>query len=87
VLKRRDGRFTGRRGKRQRLGAIHFRGSPSSSDPGMLKKAYADLFTRKSGRFTWGDARSLGSDPSGWSVTTEAGPIAAREAVVALVIG
>ena len=66
------------------VGAIHFRGSPSSSDPGMLTKAYADLFTRKSGRFTWGDARSLGSDPSGWSVTTEAGTIAAREAVVAL---
>jgi len=28
------------------IGAIHFRGSPTSSDPGMLTKAYADLFAR-----------------------------------------
>ena len=66
------------------VGAIHFGGSPSSSDPGMLTKAYADLFTRKGGRFIRGDARSLGSEPSGWNVMTEAGSIATREAVVAL---
>jgi D-amino-acid dehydrogenase len=36
------------------VGAILFRGSPSSSDPGMLTKAYADLFTRKGGRFIRG---------------------------------
>jgi D-amino-acid dehydrogenase len=66
------------------VGAIHFRGSPSSSDPGMLTKAYADLFTRKSGRFIRGDARSLASGRSGWTVTTETGSIDAREAVVAL---
>ena len=66
------------------IGAIHFRGSPSASDPGMLTKAYADLFTRKGGRFIRGDARRLASDPSGWSVTTEMMSIEAREAVVAL---
>ena len=66
------------------IGAIHFRGSPSASDPGMLTKAYADLFTRKGGRFVRGDARSLASGPSGWSVTTEMMSIEAREAVVAL---
>jgi D-amino-acid dehydrogenase len=66
------------------IGAIHFRGSPSASDPGMLTKAYADLFTRKGGRFIRGDARSLASGPSGWSVTTEMMSIEAREAVVAL---
>jgi len=66
------------------VGAIHFHGSPSSSDPGMLTKDYADLFTRKGGRFIRGDARSLGSEPSGWNVITEAGSIATREAVVAL---
>ena len=66
------------------VGAIHFRGSPSSSDPGLLTKAYADLFTRKGGRFCTGDARRLAAQLSGWSVATEKGPIEAREAVVAL---
>ena len=66
------------------VGAIHFRGSPSSSDPGLLTKAYADLFARRGGRFLKGDARSLGYERSGWSVATETGPIEAREAVVAL---
>ena len=31
------------------IGAVHFRGSPTSSDPGMLTKAYADLFMRRGG--------------------------------------
>jgi D-amino-acid dehydrogenase len=66
------------------VGAIHFRGSPSSSDPGMLTKAYADLFLRKGGRFLKGDARGLTAEASGWSLGSESGPITAREAVVAL---
>jgi D-amino-acid dehydrogenase len=66
------------------VGAIHFRGSPTSCDPGALTKAYADLFTLKGGRFCNGDARRLNSEPWGWSVVTETGPIEAREAVVAL---
>jgi D-amino-acid dehydrogenase len=66
------------------VGAIHFRGSPSSSEPGMLTKAYADLFIRRSGRFLKGDAHCLASEPSGWSVAIETGRIEAREAVVAL---
>ena len=66
------------------IGAIHFRGSPTSSDPGMLTKAYADLFVRKGGRFLKGDARRLAQDTSGWSLPTENGTITAREAVVAL---
>ena len=66
------------------VGAIHFRGSPTSSDPGMLTKAYADLFARRGGRFCKGDAHRLASEPSGWSVATETGSIEAREAVVAL---
>jgi D-amino-acid dehydrogenase len=65
-------------------GAIHFRGSPSSSDPGMLTKAYADLFLRKGGRVLKGDARGLTAEASGWSLRSESGPITAREAVVAL---
>jgi D-amino-acid dehydrogenase len=66
------------------IGAIHFRGSPTSSDPGMLTKAYADLFVLKGGRFLKGDARRLAQDTSGWSLPAEDGPISAREAVVAL---
>ena len=66
------------------IGAIHFRGSPTSSDPGRLTKAYADLFTRKGGSLCKGDARRLAAQPSGWSVATKKGPIEAREVVVAL---
>jgi D-amino-acid dehydrogenase len=65
-------------------GAIHFRGSPASSDPGMLTKAYADLFLSKGGRFLKGDARGLTAEASDWSLRSESGPITAREAVVAL---
>ena len=64
----------------RRIGTEHL----PLSDPGMLTKAYADLFTRKGGWFIRGDARSLASGPSGWSVTTEMMSIEAREAVVAL---
>ena len=66
------------------IGAIHFRGSPTSSDPGMLTKAYADLFLRKGGRFLKGDARGLIEEASHWSLPSESGRITAREAVVAL---
>src|SRR5712672_136852 len=65
-------------------GAIHFRGSPTSSEPGMLTKAYADRFTHRGGRFLKGDARRLASHPSGWSLVSDKGSIEAREAVVAL---
>jgi glycine/D-amino acid oxidase-like deaminating enzyme len=64
-------------------GAIHFRGSPASSDPGLLTKAYADLFTDRGGRFLKGDARQLDSHPSGWSLVADKGSIEAREVVVA----
>jgi D-amino-acid dehydrogenase len=66
------------------IGAIHFRGSPTSSDPGLLTKAYADLFTRRGGRLLKGDARRLGAQPSGWSLVTDNGSVEAREVVVAL---
>ena len=65
-------------------GAIHFRGSPTSSDPGMLTKAYANLFTDRDGRFLKGDERQLDSHPSGWSLVADKGSIEAREVVVAL---
>ena len=65
-------------------GAIHFHGSPTSSDPGLLTKAYADLFTHRGGRFLKGDARRLDAHASGWSLVTDKGSIEAREVVVAL---
>jgi D-lysine oxidase len=49
------------------IGAIHFRGSPTSSDPGMMTKAYADLFLRKGGNLLKGDARGLAQEAVGWS--------------------
>ncbi len=55
------------------VGAIHFRGSSTSSDPGMLTKVYANLFTHRGGRFCKGDARRLSSEPWGWRVPTETG--------------
>jgi D-amino-acid dehydrogenase len=66
------------------IGAIHFRSSPTSSDPGMLTKAYADLFARKGGRFLKGDAHGLTQEASGWSLPSESEPVEAREVVVAL---
>ena len=66
------------------IGAIHFRGSPTSSDPGGLTKAYADLFRRKGGRFVAGDAKRLTEQASGWRLPSEEGEIEAREVVVAL---
>jgi D-amino-acid dehydrogenase len=66
------------------IGAIHFRGSPTCSDPGMLTKAYADLFMRRGGQFFTGDARRLTQENSGWVLHSESGPIEAQEAVVAL---
>ena len=65
-------------------GAIHFRGSPTSSDPGMLTKAYADLFMRRGGHFLTGDACRLAEETTGWSLPSENGITEAREVVVAL---
>jgi D-amino-acid dehydrogenase len=66
------------------IGAIHFRGSPTSADPGELTKAYAELFTRKGGRFLTGDAKRLSQTGAGWSLPCESGSLEAREVVVAL---
>jgi len=66
------------------IGAIHFRGSPTCSDPGLLTKAYAELFTRRGGRFLNGDARRLAQERSGWSLPSDSGPIEAQEVVAAL---
>jgi D-amino-acid dehydrogenase len=56
----------------------------SVADPSALGKAYAELFVKLGGRFVTGDARTLEATPSGWQVQNVDGPIAAREAVIAL---
>lgn len=65
-------------------GAVHFGDTVSVADPGGLVKAYADLFRREGGRFVVGDAGGLASVSEGWSLATQAGPVLAREVVVAL---
>ena len=67
------------------LGGVHFRDSAGVSDPAALSKAYADLFLSRGGRLLVGDALSLAQEPDGrWRVETSEGPLAARDAVVAL---
>ncbi len=65
-------------------GGVHFTDPATTSDPGALVNAYAALFLKRGGRLLAGDARSLTPDADGWTVTTEEGPLAAREAVIAL---
>jgi D-amino-acid dehydrogenase len=65
-------------------GAIHYPAPGFVPDPGGLAKAYAGLFGRNGGRFLVGDGRTL--EPSGnrWRVSTDEGPVTAREVVVAM---
>jgi len=65
-------------------GGLHYRDPASISDPGALTQAYTELFIARGGRLLAGDARSLEETGGGWRVTTADGPLAARDAVVAL---
>ena len=65
-------------------GAILYRDPASCVDPGGLVAAYAGLFARQGGRMFSGDARTLEQSPQGWMARTDAGPVFAREIVVAL---
>lgn len=65
-------------------GGLHFRDTAAIVDPGALSKAYADLFVARGGAFLSGDARTLQTDADGWRVETTEGPLACRDAVVAL---
>lgn len=56
----------------------------SVSDPGGVVKAAAGLLPRFDARFVTGDARTLRAAAGGWIVDGVDGPVAAREAVVAL---
>jgi D-amino-acid dehydrogenase len=65
-------------------GAIHFPEPGFVPDPGGLAKAYAALFGRKGGRFIAGDARTLEASGNNWRLSTDEGPVTAREVVVAM---
>jgi len=53
-------------------------------DPGALTKAYAALFEQLGGVFVRGDARTLHEYDGHWRVETDAGPVDARQVVIAL---
>lgn len=65
-------------------GGAHFPEPLSTPDPRGLAQAYAALFVERGGQFEKGDAMTLEPAATGWTVTTDAGPVAARDVVVAL---
>ncbi len=65
-------------------GAIHWLDTWTVSDPGGLVAAYAMLFKRLGGTIVRGDAQTLTQTSSGWSLSTDDGPVDAEAAVVAL---
>ena len=66
------------------VGGLHWTDPASVTDPHALTRAYAALFERLGGKFLTGDAATFAAAGQGWSLTSEAGPVEAPEAVVAL---
>jgi D-amino-acid dehydrogenase len=65
-------------------GALHWTDPASVVDPQALTMAYVVLFERLGGKFVRGDAATFAAAAPGWRMATEAGPLDAKEAVVAL---
>ena len=66
------------------IGGLHWTDPASVTDPHALTLAYVRLFERLGGKFLIGDAATFASAGRGWRVGTEAGPVDADKAVVAL---
>jgi D-amino-acid dehydrogenase len=66
------------------IGGLHWTDPASVADPHALTLTYVRLFERLGGKFLTGDAATLASAGRGWRVATEAGPVDADKAVVAL---
>ena len=66
------------------IGAAHYADTLSTSDPEALAQSYAALFVKRGGRMETGDARTLESSGSAWTVTAASGRLAARDVVIAL---
>lgn len=64
--------------------AVWWPSSASVPDPGSVVGAYAELFRSRGGTLLKGDARTLRRAAEGWTVETDAGPIATDSTVVAL---
>jgi D-amino-acid dehydrogenase len=66
------------------IGGVHYTEPLSTPDPGALVQSYAALLVKRGGRMERGDALSLAPSGAGWTVNTDSGPLAARDAVIAL---
>jgi D-amino-acid dehydrogenase len=66
------------------VGALHFTDPLAVVDPQGLVLAYLKLFEKLGGRFVQGNAASLYADAGAWRMRTVDGPLAARDAVLAL---
>lgn len=65
-------------------GAIHWRDPVTVSSPGLVTKAYAELFLRRGGKFVHADARALKQTDGRWNLASEEADIRAKDVVVAL---
>ena len=70
--------------QRAMAGAVHWLDPWAVNNPGALVQRYADLFVARDGRVLTGDAASLQSNGSAWSVQTTEGRVDAEQAVLAL---
>jgi D-amino-acid dehydrogenase len=66
------------------IGGVHYPDPLSTPDPEALAQSYAALFVRRGGRMETGDARTLESSGSAWTVMAASGRLAARDVVIAL---
>jgi D-amino-acid dehydrogenase len=66
------------------VGGLHWTDPAAVEDPHALTMAYASLFESLGGQMAIGEARTLEEASGGWRVATEAGPLNASNAVVAL---
>jgi D-amino-acid dehydrogenase len=65
-------------------GGIHWLDPKTVVNPAGLVQAYADLFLRRGGKFAHGEAATLTQNGDSWQVTTQEGPVKARDVIVAL---
>jgi len=66
------------------VGALHWIDPLAVVDPHALALSYLNLFGKLGGRFVQGNAASLYTEAGAWRLRTVEGPLAARDAVLAL---
>ncbi|WP_380691479.1 NAD(P)/FAD-dependent oxidoreductase [Salinisphaera aquimarina] len=65
------------------IGAIHWTNSWSVTDPGALVQAYARSFEQLGGQLLQADATDLENTATGWRLSTDQGPLEAKNVVLA----